>query len=751
MKNITLTTALLCVMLCAPVLFSSCEDKMDEHYDTPKWLKGSAWKVLEDRGNYSIFLKGVEMAGYKPLLEGKSILTMMAPDDLAFKAYLQAHDYAEISEMPTDERNKLIGFHLLYYSYNTEKLINFRPKGDSDEEPNKDAGLYYKFRTRSSNVATEEIDRSNGKLRMVYHLDRFIPVFSYRFFETKKLNAETNYNYFYPNSTWKGSNGFNVSNAAVNEYAIIADNGYIYTIDQVLEPLETLYTELEKNEDYSVFYNLYNKYSSYDYDAALSQDFAKALGTDSLFIHRHGLELPGIAVEWYSSDYTQIADNASKAYSIFAPTDVALNKFFNDFWAKGDYESLDDVDEKVIKYMMNQYIYKESAVFPEEILNGTVKNAYGMTFNFDPATVKDKAMCVNGTFYGLGQIQTPTLFASVVGPAFRNKNCNYYLYMLDGSSLITSYASQDAKYTLLLPNNEQIEQSNIYLNSYTTGSVLQEETSDGWTDLPSSRMSSIVNMHTTMGDVTLKTSGTQVLPTQTGYNYWYVKDGRITSSAKFNQLLEPTNSVDPFVALAEVKNGNENWNNGKTYFYESEEIFKAEDSDGLAHQLAVCNDQRFAYYAFVQLMKKAELVNTTTSTIPFLVGSRFITFIPTNDAIQAALAGNQIPGITNGSFDSNGTLNVTTNNLNVASLRTYLLSYFLLNFDNVMTTYPYPGSAMKSNAYTAANKKALKYTDMGNSLSVQLENGDVAQVIPDYNCFPFAFRDGCFQLIHTVL
>lgn len=92
----------------------------------------------------------------------------------------------------------MIGFHLLYYSYNKNKLVNFRPEGDliTDEEMNKNAGLYYKFRTRSSNVPTMEVEASTGKRRMVYHLDRFIPVFSYRFWDTKKLDAASNYTYF---------------------------------------------------------------------------------------------------------------------------------------------------------------------------------------------------------------------------------------------------------------------------------------------------------------------------------------------------------------------------------------------------------------------------------------------------------------------------------------------------------------------------------------------------------------------------
>ena len=619
--------------------------------------------------------------------------------------------------------------------------MNFRPEGDliTDEEMNKNAGLYYKFRTRSSNVPTMEVEASTGKRRMVYHLDRFIPVFSYRFWDTKKLDAASNYTYFYPNSTWKGTGGFNVSNAAVSEYEILADNGYVYIVDQVIEPLETIYTQLESNENYSIFFNLYNENTTYTYDATLSKDFGAALGADSLFIHTHGTSLPAIAVEWYSTKYSDVANNASKAYSVFAPSDVAMNNFFDNYWEKGGYESLDDVDDLAMKYMLNQFIYKDGIAFPDEITSGKVKNMYDMVFNFDPSKVTDKSMCVNGVFYGLNTMDTPILFASVVGPAFRNKDCNYYLYMLDGTGLITAYSSQDTKYVLLVPTNEQIESEDIYLRTYADGSKLQQETEDGLVDVSSSVMRTIVNIHTATGVDGLKTNGTQVLATQTGFNYWYVKDGKITSSAAYNQILEPDNNVEPFSEFTEVKNGNDNWNNGRTYMYSGTALFQAQEGDGLQHKLSVCNDNRYVYYQFAQLLQKADMVMSSNYIFRLAGASHVIGFIPTNEAISTAIAAGQIPGM-----DATGAVTSSS------KLRQYLLSYFIRDRENALISYPYPGSAMKSSTYVTASGKSLTYTDSGSSLSIMVD-GKVANVISDYNFFPFAFDDGCFQLIDTVL
>ncbi|MDN5554730.1 fasciclin domain-containing protein [Prevotella sp.] len=740
MKNIMIKSVLLFV-LSISLFVCSCSDKMGDYYDAPSWFQGSAWKILEAKGDYSIFLKGAELAGYKPIMNGNSILTIMAPDDKAFSEYLSKHGYSDISEVNTSELQKLIGFHLLYYSYNKDKLVNFRPEGDlaTDEEKEKNAGMYYKFRTRSSNTPTVEIEASTGRRRTVYHLDRFIPVFSSRFFQTKTLDAASNYNYFYPNTIWKGDEGFNVSNAAVNEYGILADNGYIYTVDQVLEPLETIYTKMKTKGDYSIFSNLYDQNTSYVYDATLSKDYGTSLGADSLFIHTHGSDLPAIAVEWYSTKYADVADNASKAYSVFAPSDDAMNKFFDDYWEQGGYESLSDVDALAMKYLLKQFVYPDGIVFPEEIKSRKVKNVYDMNFNFDPDKVTDKSMCVNGVFYGLNTIDTPLLFGSVVGPAFRNKNNNYYLYMLAGAGLIVSYSSQDTKYVLLMPTNEIIQSEGISLRTYADGSRLQQETEDGLADVSTSVMRDVVNLHTVTGVQSLKETGTQILATQMGFNYLFVKDGKITTSAAYTQLLEPDNNVNPFVSFSEIKNGNASWNNGKTYSYGGDKLFKAEDGDGLKHRLAVCNDSRYVYYQFAKLLQKSGMVTSNDAILDLIGTSHFISFIPTNQAISDAISAGKIPGM-----NSSGTVT------SASQLRQYLLNYIIRDKENAIVAYPYPGSDMKSATYISANGNPLIYTDNGSSITINI-NGESANVVSTYNYFPFAFNDGCFQLINTVL
>ena len=86
-KNSLRTT--LCILL-ASILAVSCQDIADDdHYKSPDWLKGNAWEVLESEGNHSMFLKAIELSGYKPIVNGQSVLTVMAPDDAAWQQFLQ--------------------------------------------------------------------------------------------------------------------------------------------------------------------------------------------------------------------------------------------------------------------------------------------------------------------------------------------------------------------------------------------------------------------------------------------------------------------------------------------------------------------------------------------------------------------------------------------------------------------------------------------------------------------------------------
>lgn len=736
---------------------SSCEDKMDEHYRIPDWIKGSAFEVLQKEGNYSIFLKGVEMAGFKPIVDGKSILTVMAPNDSAFSAYFSQKGYASIDAMQPDVLRKLIGFHLVYYAFNWEKFVNFRPlegDGATPADRARFAGYYYKHRTKSSDPISKAYNPATGDSVSVYHLERFLPVFSYKLFETKRIDAASNYEYFYPGSVWTGGNtGFNVSNASVQQREdVVTSNGYVYFINQVLDPLETIYTELKNRYDeYSLFFDLYNGYSQYTIDNELTKNFGKG---DTLYLHGHN-PLPPIAYEWPVSDYQQIGLLSSKAYNVFAPSNTAINTFFNEFWREGGYTGVNNLDPLVLKYfIMQSFSSGDQPVFPEEIRRGDVKTTYGTPVRINPDDVTLRKMCVNGTLYGMDRMTPPAIFSSVAGPAFKYADLSYYLYALAGSDLLLALASDNTSFITLMPDTNQIVAENIRMARIATGNVLQVFSDDAgvYVDMTPGEMADLVNMHVSNEATALATSGVQVLETNMAFNYWYVNDGKITTNALFNQQLNPEYTGDPFVPFQEIKPNGGSWDNGKAYRYAYNGLFKADKSDGLEHALCIANDVRYHYYLFAQLLQKAGLA--VEGQLTFLMPDvRFIAFIPTNDAIKNHL--DEIPGTSGLSVAADGSLTGSVSSTNKTRLANWLRSHFITSDLNTFNVYPYPGAGLAGEFDTYGSNK-LKLIDGGQGapLRVQFVDGTdttPVNVVSDFHYLPFAFKDGCFHLIERVL
>ena len=114
----------------------SCQREIDKYYEIPDWLKGNAYEVMEDRGNFSIFMKAVDRSSYASLVKGKGIVTVMAPTDDAFSAYLTKHNYGSVEDISQTELDKLIGYHLIYYSYTKQNFMFYNPNGIDAELEN---------------------------------------------------------------------------------------------------------------------------------------------------------------------------------------------------------------------------------------------------------------------------------------------------------------------------------------------------------------------------------------------------------------------------------------------------------------------------------------------------------------------------------------------------------------------------------------------------------------------------------------
>lgn len=771
----------LTLLLSTLMLLPSCDDT-DDYYDVPSWISGSIYEELESYGDYDIFLKGVEIAGFKTIVDGKSILTVMAPTDDSMTEYLQEnYGTTDIEEVDEDEVTKLIGYHILYYSFTKDMLINFRPDegdGATDEEKNVNGGLYYKFRTRSQDPISYKNEDTQDTA--IYHYERLLPIFSYKMFNTKSIDAEYNYEYFYPETGWNGDDGFNVSNANVTEYMDISSNGYVYKIDRVLEPLETIYQAMKKSGNFNRYLELYDKNEYYEADEDLTLENSSSV---TLYHHYHD-GLPNIDCEWPVTDYQDISAMALTAYSVFAPTDQAWLDFFDDYWALGGYESLDDVDSTQIQAILTNSYYSESIVFPEEITNGDIENSDGELITFDPEEVDqdNRIICSNGVLYACNVLTPPTKFYSVTGPGYQYQKFSNFVYMIDNSGMTNTLTSSAVDYIMLYPDNDQIY-NNAQILMYG-GSLVLESTLKS---IGSSLMSAYVYAHVvtpTDGETSLPTSGNKVLKCLSpDYNlYWYLKDGKITNSIKFLELLKyATNekteddifaSFEPLAYKGDV----DGWNNGHVYTYDSLFFFEG-NYDNVNNNLFIrfiynydAEDATPEFFGWKMLLRKAGAISSSSYAVTFVTDDECLMLVPLTEAVEQGIIDGRVPGAaalegaTVGSADFFDYVEVT----DADELLEYIKIYFIPMSTSNISNYPFIGwdedtaaaggivTYQQETTTEGVESTNINIYDDGTKLTVTViprdtgVESDPIDFYDGYDYFPFVYEDGGVQFIEDI-
>lgn len=764
-------------------LFSACDDDLskDSHYKVPDFLAGNALEVLRKDGNYSIFLRGIELIGYNDVVDSQ-ILTVLAPTDDAFKTFLQRMGHASIEEMFQSDpilTRQVITYHLLYYAMDWDKMTNFRPsEGDAATESERaiQAGMFNRFRTRCAVDETIEYNNDpavNAEIRVI-HYDRYLTVFSEKLFATLGIDAESNYKYFFPHSQWNPNrlpNGFNVMNAAVlDTAAVVTDNGYLYHIDQVIEPCGTIYEEMAKNSDYQLVKALFDQYGYYRSDALESNNRGYT-------VYNHLFDdLPNIALEWATSSM-DFGINSFRSWNLFVPTDKAMNNMFSSFWEEGSgYASVETLNPLIQQILLQEcvgYIDLQGArtttymCYPDYIRQNKAISYFGTDITTDPADFDENIFCNNGVIYGSSKMEVPGVLSSVAGPAFKDVKYLPHLYVLDGAGQLLSLSSKESDFITLIPDTSQFRKSEPSIrlqHNLSAGAEAYElqqwsDQSADYVSMGTSAKQSIANMHTSTDATELKTTGTQVVETNVSFNYWYIRDGKITTNALFNEQLNPSFSEEIWYPFREIPRsaGGEKWSNGRAYAYDYPGVYMPASGSGLETELSQNNDRNYPYYCFSQLLRLSGLASGGVFTGMLTLdpeSPRFIAFIPTNDAIREHLS--EIPGCSRTTIDSNYKLSTSITTANKALLAKYLLSYFITADRNAFTSYPYVGSTCKGQFETSGDFGLLIADDgeairvSATSQSAEAEGGPIS-VVGSYGYLPFAFRDGAFQLLEGIL
>ncbi|MDD2618772.1 MAG: fasciclin domain-containing protein, partial [Bacteroidales bacterium] len=191
-------------LLMALLFLGSCSKNFDSYYQRPSWLEKNALEVLEEKGNFSHYLKLVNRTLYSKVLSGSGHYTFFAPNDQAFEAWLLENNYEKVEDIPLNLATEMVAYSLIYNAYEAANLGNTWLSSAEWE-----LGSSFRKQTPSyKTIFKEEVDgqkrwtmHSTGSFNESWHNYRYLPVFSNNYFTANGLSA-TDYNEFYQETDW---------------------------------------------------------------------------------------------------------------------------------------------------------------------------------------------------------------------------------------------------------------------------------------------------------------------------------------------------------------------------------------------------------------------------------------------------------------------------------------------------------------------------------------------------------------------
>ncbi|WP_207426991.1 fasciclin domain-containing protein [Pedobacter sp. SYSU D00535] len=441
--------------LSAVLLLSACSKK-DEIFDRPPGLADPIYQQLQSRGNFTNFLALVDKAGYKEILSTGGYWTMFAPTDDAFTKFFQESNISGVADIPDSTAAKIVKYSLVYNANRRAQLPNYQsPAGVLPNMAYKRETAYYdwvksngkrKYIAANRNGITPVANDNNNK---------HIPYFTDEYFTAKNLNGATEYNYFFPNTTFTG---FNVIDAKVLEQDIVAENGIIHTVDKVLLPLPSLESYLASKPEYSKFRELFEKHMvRYVYSADITRRNQVLTGSaDSVFYKMYSGVAFAINNENYAVGNT---DSQIEGFTIAIPTNNVVDAYVAEILKH--YGTFEAAPPSVISSFLNAHMWGST------IWKGRLNNALNVQQEpptFSATNIVDKKVVSNGIFYGIDKVQDANVFRSVYGKAFLNPNYTLMTRGLD-AELRFSILNPTSNYTLVMMSNQNLNKEGYDFNT----------------------------------------------------------------------------------------------------------------------------------------------------------------------------------------------------------------------------------------------------------------------------------------------
>ena len=421
------------------ILWSGCEEVSDhEKYQRPDWLPGKLYTTVSTRENLSLFTECLRLTGLDTIVDVSGCFTVFAPTDAAMEQYLSANQYAGVADIPPEELERIVEFHIIQNPWTLEQLQTLSAYGwrtgdntDWDTYAYKRKTIfkrpvekYWITREKKQERIVMDSMVSDGYKRVHVESRKYVPIFYDDYVNAVGLTSEDFSFYF--DRAYEPGNVF-YAGARIVEADIFAENGFVHIIDRVVNPMlnaeELLHREFP-GESYKLFLEMiYWYFPTFEPNepATMNQPEVRLGGVvDTLWDLEYYDLAFAIQKERIGNETAHVNQSLVRHNGMFVPVDAAFREFIDGILtvASGyphwrDIRSLPrDVSEIIIARHL-----KSVPIYPSNYQYYEIFWADG-NFQQNEGDIIRKEFGSNCTFIGLGSYQPDRLFTSVTGPVF---------------------------------------------------------------------------------------------------------------------------------------------------------------------------------------------------------------------------------------------------------------------------------------------------------------------------------------------
>lgn len=485
-----------CLVTCG--FFSSCTDGYDlDRKENPN-LGSSVYGYLEDKGNFTNYLKLIDDLGEKEMLSHTGSKTVFAANDEAFANFFQSNKWGvkSYSELSTAQKKLLLYTSMIDNPLQLQSLASIVGpiEGEAMRRPTSST-IYDSVQVVSTKA--DEIPNTVYWTSVKNAWDKIVlfkdgssaspMIFFVQKFLDQNLFTNEDVDFLYNNESGTHQRG----DAYVNDAHIIAGNqscknGFVHQVDKVLVPLDNMAEIIRTNSQTKIFSKLLERFAVPYYDRTMTENYNYQYGTDldSTYQKRYfskerrngGRSINtdnsgNVAKALLSYDpgwnayYPDIYSEAERNMMMedmgvmLVPTDDAMNEW----WYNGsgqvikDYygDDFDNVPDNVAAKLINN-VMLSSLVGSVPSKFSDVVNDVALPMGLTTDDVKEVIMGCNGAIYITKKVFPSGEYSSVLFPALINETMSiYYTAAMDETNKFYAFLnSMDAHYSLFLPTND---------------------------------------------------------------------------------------------------------------------------------------------------------------------------------------------------------------------------------------------------------------------------------------------------------